>query len=76
MPEAQATRPLGHAAEKGGLKEEVFAALEAAVQADVDAFLQRGRVNAQDFEALERTIHRRALDAAGRVIQAAGAQRS
>ena len=76
MPEAQATRPLGHAAEKGGFKEEVFAALEAAVQADVDALLRRGRVNAQDFEALERTIHRRALDAADRVIQAAGAQRS
>ena len=76
MPEAQATRPLGHAAEKGGFKEEVFAALEAAVQADVDAFLRRGRVNAQDFENLERTIHRRALDAADRVIQAAGAQRS
>ena len=76
MPEVQATRPLGHAAEKGGFKEEVFAALEAAVQADVDAFLRHGRVNAQDFEALERTIHRRALDAADRVIQAAGAQRS
>ena len=76
MPETQATRPLGHTAEKGGFKEEVFAALEAAVQADVDAFLRRGRANAQDFEALERTIHRRALDAADRVIQAAGAQRS
>ena len=76
MPEAQATRPLGHTAQKGGFKEEVFAALEAAVQADVDAFLRRGRVNAQDFEVLERTIHRRALDAADRVIQAAGAQRS
>ena len=76
MPEAQATRPLVHAAEKGGFKEEVFAALEAAVQADVDALLRCGRVNAQDFEALERTIHRRALDAADRIIQAAGAQRS
>ena len=32
MPEAQATRPLGHAAEKGGFKEEMFAALEAAVK--------------------------------------------
>ena len=59
MPEAQATRPLGHAAEKGGFKEEVFAALEAAAQADVDALLRRG------FEALERTVHRRALDARG-----------
>ncbi len=76
MPEAQATRPFGHTAEKGGFKEEVFAALEAAVQADVDAFLRRGRGNAQDFEALERTIHRRALDAADQVIQAAGARRS
>ncbi len=76
MPEAQVTRPFGHAAEKGGFKEEVFAALEAAVQADVDAFLRRGRGNAQDFETLERTIHRRALDAADRVIRAAGARRS
>ncbi|MCY4027402.1 MAG: hypothetical protein OXH75_13970 [Acidobacteria bacterium] len=76
MPEAQATRPLGHAAEKGGFKEEVFATLEAAVKADVDAFLRCGRANARDFEALERTIYRRALDAADRVIKAAGAQRS
>lgn len=76
MPEAQATGPLGHAAEKEGLKDEVFAALETAVQADDDAFLRRGRVNAQDFAALERTLHRRALDAADRVIQAAGPQRS
>ena len=76
MPEAQATRPLGHAAKKGGFKEEIFAALETAVQADVDAFLRCGRVNAGDFEALERTIHRRALDAADRVVKAAGVQRS
>ena len=76
MPEAQATRPLGHAAKKGGFKKEIFAALEAAVKADVDAFLRRGRVNAGDFEALERTIHRRALDAADRVVKAAGVQRS
>ena len=76
MPAAQATRPLGHAAEKGGFKEEMFAAMEAAVKADVDAFLRRGRVNARDFEALERTIHRRALDAADRVVKAAGVQRS
>ena len=76
MPEAQATRPLGHAAKKEGFKEEIFAALEAAVKADVDAFLRCGRVNAGDFEALERTIHRRALDAADRVIKAAGVRRS
>ena len=41
MPEAQLTEPLDHAAEKGGL-EEMFAALEAAVKADVEAFLRRG----------------------------------
>ena len=76
MPEAQATRPPDRAVVKGGFKEEVFAGLEAAVKADVDAFLRRGRVNAGDFEALERTLHRRALDAADRIIQAAGAQRS
>ena len=51
MPEAQLTAPLDHAAEKGGVKE-TFAALEAAVEADVDAFLRRGSVNAQDFETL------------------------
>ena len=76
MPESQATRPLGHAAEKGGFQEEMFAALEAAVKADVDAFLRRGKVNAGDFETLERTIYRRALDAADRFVKAAGVQRS
>ena len=60
MPEAQLTEPLDHAAEKGGVKE-TFAALEAAVEADVDAFLQRGSVNAQDFETLLQTVQRRAL---------------
>ena len=58
MPEAQLTEPLDRAAEKGGVKE-LFAALDAAVKADVDAFLRRA--NAQDFETLERTVHRRAL---------------
>ena len=38
MPEAQLTEPLDRAAEKGGL-EEMFAPLEAAVKADVEAFL-------------------------------------
>ena len=50
--------------------------MEAAVKADVDAFLRRGRVNARDFETLEWTLHRRALDAADRVIKAAGVRRS
>ena len=44
MPEAQLTEPLDHAAEKGGVKE-LFAALDAAVKADVDAFLRRGDAN-------------------------------
>ena len=48
MPEAQLTEPLDRAAEKGGL-EEKFAALEAAVKADVEAFLKRGNVNAQPW---------------------------
>ena len=60
MPEAQLTEPLDRAAEKGGL-EEMFAALEAAVKADVEAFLSRGNANAQDFETLLQTVHRRAL---------------
>ena len=77
MPEAQLTEPLDHAAEKGGVKE-TFAALEAAVEADVDvdAFLRRGSVNAQDFETLLQTVQRRALATATRVVQAVGAQRS
>ena len=41
MPESQLSEPLDHAAEKGGCKQ-MFAALEAAVEADVDAFLRRG----------------------------------
>ncbi len=41
MPEAQLTEPLDHAAQKGGV-EEMFAALEAAVEADVGAFLMDG----------------------------------
>ncbi len=57
MPEAQLTEPLDHAAEKGGVKE-LFAALDAAVKADVDAFLRRGDANAQDFETLLQTVHR------------------
>ena len=41
MPEGQLTDALGHAAEKGDV-EELFAALEAAIQADVKAFLRQG----------------------------------
>ena len=45
--------------------------MEAAVKADVEAVLRRGRVNAQDFETLERTVYRRALAAAERVANGA-----
>ena len=76
MPEAQLTERLDRAAEKGGFKEERFAALEAAVEADVDAFLRRGSVNAQDFETLLQTVHRRALATASEVAKVVGAQRS
>ena len=54
----------------------MFAALKSAVEADVDAFLRRGSVNAKDFETLLQTVHRRALATARRVVEAAGAQRS
>ena len=74
MPEAQLTEPL-HAAEKRGFKE-MFAALEAAVEADVNAFLRQGSVNAQDFETLLQTVHRRALATASQVVKVVGAQRS
>ena len=76
MPEAQLTKPLDPAAQKGGSNKKMPAALEAAVKADVEAVLRRGRVNAQDFETLERTVYRRALAAAERVAKGLGAQRS
>ncbi len=75
MPEAQLTEPIDDGAETGGVKE-AFAALEAAVEGDVDSYLRRGRVDAQDFETLLRTVHRRALATATRVVQTVGAQRS
>ena len=75
MPEAQLTEPLDRAAEKGGL-EEMFAALEVAVKADVEAFLRRGHVNAQDFETLLQTVHRRALATASQAVKTASAPRS
>ena len=68
MPEAQLTEPLDRTVEKGGL-EEMFAALEAAVKADVEAFLRRGNVNAQDFETLLQTVHRRALATASQAVK-------
>ena len=72
MPEAQLTEPLDHAAEKGGVKK-LFAALDAAVKADVD---RRGDANAQDFETLLQTVHRRALATASEAVKVIGAQRS
>ena len=75
MPEAQLTESLDRAAEKGGL-EEMFAALEAAVKADVEAFLRRGNVNAQDFETLLQRVHRRALTTASQAVKAVSAPRS
>ena len=75
MPEAQLTGPLDHAVEKGGF-EKLFAALEASVKADVDAFLRRGDANAQDFETLLQTVHRRALATASQAVKVIGAQHS
>ena len=73
MPEAQLAEPLDHAAEKGGFKE-VLATVEAAVKADVEALLGSGRVDTQDFETLERAVHRQALATAARVVKAAAEQ--
>lgn len=75
MPEAQLTAPLDRAAEKGGL-EELFAALEATVKADVEAFLRRGNVNAQDFETLLQRVHRRALATASEAAKTLSTPRS
>ena len=71
MPEVQLTEPLDHAAEKGGFKEVL-----AAVEADVEALLGSGRVDAQDFETLTRAVRRQALATAARVVKAAAEQRS
>lgn len=75
MPEAQLTEPLDHAAKKRGVQD-LFVALEAAVKADVDAFQRRGDANAQDFETLLQTVHRRALATASQAAKLVGAQRS
>ena len=75
MPETQLTEPLDHAAKKGGVKD-LFAALEAAVGADVDAFLRRGNANAQDFETLLQTVHRRALATASQAVKMVGGRLS
>ena len=75
MPETQLTEPLDHAAQKRGVQE-LFAALEAAVKADVDAFHRRGDANAQGFETLLQTVHRRALATASQAAKMVGAQRS
>ena len=53
-----------------------LAALEAAVKADVEAFLRRGNVNAQDFETLLQTVHRRALATASQAVKTISAPRS
>ena len=76
MSEVQLTEPLADAGEKVGFKEEMFAALKSAVEADVDAFLRRRNVNAKDFETLLQSVRRRALATASRIVEAAGAQRS
>ena len=75
MPEGQLTDALGHAAEKGGV-EELLAALEAAIQADVKAFLRQGNENPQGFETLLQTVHRRALATASEAAKRICAQRS
>ncbi len=76
MPEAQRTERIADAAEKGGLPKEMFAALKSAIEADVDAFLSRRSGNPQDFETLERTVRRRALATAARIVEGARARRS
>ena len=71
MPEVQLTEPLDHAAEKGGFKE-VLATVEAAVEADVEALLGPGRVEAQDFETLEQAVGRQALATAAHTSSSRG----
>ena len=79
MPEAPLTEPLDRPlAQKGGSNKKMLAALEAARGQVPTSRLScdEGRVNAQDFETLERTVYRRALAAAARVAKGVGAPRS
>ena len=76
MPEAQLTERLDRAAEKGASRRRSSPALKAAVEADVDAFLRQGSVNAQDFETLLQIVRRRALTTASEVAKVIGARRS
>ena len=75
MPEVQSTERIEHAAKKRGFKA-VLATVEAAVEADVDALLGPGPVDAKDFEGLVQAVRRQALATADRVVKAAGRQRS
>ena len=75
MPEVQSTERIEHAVEKGSFKD-VLATVEAAVEADVDALLEPGPVDAKDFEGLVRAVRRQALATADRVAKAAGRPRS
>ena len=75
MPEVQLTDRTEHAAENGGFKE-VLAAVERAVQADVEALLGSSTVDAQDLETLTQAVRRQALATAARVVKAAAEQRS
>ena len=70
------TARLDRAAQKGGFREEKFAALKAAVEVDIEAFLRQGSVNAQDFETLLQSVRRRALTTASEVAKVIGARRS
>ena len=54
----------------------MLAALEATVGANVDAFLRQGDANAQDFETLLQTVHRRALATTSQVVKMIGVPRS
>ena len=76
MPEAQMPERIADAAEKGGSRKELFAALQSAVEADLDAFLSQRSGTPLDFETLVQTVRRRALATADRALEAARAQRS
>ena len=76
MPEARMPERIADAAEKGGSRKELFAALQSAVEADLDAFLSQRSGTPQDFETLVQTVRRRALATADRALEAARAQRS
>ena len=75
MPEAELTEPLDPAAEKGASRRGSPRWRRRSGPMSTRSFRRRS-VNAQDFETLLQTVHRRALATASQAVKVIGAQRS